>query len=282
MLKVKQDIPIEPNVLAVLEQVRAVTSALGIPYFMIGARAIDIQLHNVYGLPTFNPTNDTDFGVAVDSWESFAELKDGLVKTGHFKPDAHKAQRMDFDGVYLVDLVPFGGLEKPKGSISWPPEFDQVMKVHCFGEINSAAQEIEIPGLSFVLRAASLPGLVLLKFFTWNDRRETRDAWNISSLLQNYNQIVDDARIFADEDLYKAFAYDAVKAGAALLGRDAAAIATVANLNAVRDIVARGIETGNLTSQVGTGLKLVEDEDRISTAEELLQAFLVGFKKRTA
>jgi predicted nucleotidyltransferase len=225
MLKVKQDTPVEPDVLAVLEQVRAVSAALGIPYFMIGARAIDVHLHNVHGLPTFHPTNDTDFAVAVESWEDFAALKSGLAGTGHFKPDARRAHRLYFDEAAPIDLVPFGGLESPRGSIAWPPGFDQVMTVRCFAEINSAAEEIEIHA-GLTLRAASVPGLMLLKLFAWNDRRERKDAWNIASLLQSYEYVVDGARIFADEDLYKSVAYDAKKAGAALLGRDAAAIVT--------------------------------------------------------
>ncbi len=279
MLKVKKDTPVDPNVLAVLEHVQAVSNTLGIQYFMIGARAIDIQLHNVYGLPTFNPTNDTDFAAAVENWSDYNALKSGLIRTGHFKPDVHKVHRLDFDGAYPVDLVPFGGLEKPRGVIAWPPEFDQVMKVQCFAEINSTAEEIEVPGIGFTLRAASLPGLMLMKLFAWNDRTERKDAWNIASLLQNYNLIVEEARLVADEDIYKAVAYDSVKAGAALLGKDAAAIADTSGLAAIQEIVSRGIEKGNLTTQLGTGLKHVEDDDRISTAEELLRTFLMGLKK---
>ena len=218
------------------------------------------------------------FPARVESWENFAALKSGLIRAGHFKPDAHTTHRLYFDEISPVDFVPFGGLEKPRGSIAWPPEFDQVMKVQCFAEINSAAEEIEIRA-GFTLRAASLPGLMLMKLFAWNDRRERKDAWNIASLLQNYNHIVEDARLFADEDLYKAVAFDAIKAGAALLGRDAACIAAATSLDAAREILARGIERGDLATQVGTGLRLVEDENRISTAEELLRSFLLGFKK---
>ncbi len=279
MLNVKPDSPIEPFVLDVLEYVHSAANELRIPYLMIGARAIDIQLHNVYGFPTFNPTNDTDFAVAVESWKHFDALKDGLVKTGHFTLDSHKAQRLDYNGVFPVDLVPFGGVEKPQGSIAWPPEFDQVMKVQGFAEINSAAEEIVIPGRSIILRAASLPGLILLKLFAWNDRRETRDAWNIASLLQNYNLIIDDARIFSDEAIYKSLGYDTVKAGAALLGKDAAVIAAPSTISAAHKIVLDGIEKGNLTSQVGSGLKSVDSDNQISAAEELLKAFLSGFHK---
>ncbi len=279
MLKVKQDKPVDPFVLAVLEQVQAASNTLGIRYFMIGARAIDIQLHNVYGLPTFNPTVDTDFAVAVESWAGFDALKNGLIATGHFKADTHRPHRLNFDEVYPVDLVPFGGLENPRGSIAWPPEFAQVMRVQCFAEINAAAEEIEIPGVGFAVRAASLPGLMLMKLFAWDDRKERKDAWNIASLLQNYSLIVDEARIVADEGIYKAVAYDSEKAGAALLGKDAAAIADTAGVNSIREIVSRGIERGNLSTQIGTGLRHVEDDNRISTAEELLQIFLMGFKK---
>lgn len=279
MLKVKEDKPVDPVVLAVLEQVQAASSTLGIRYFMIGARAIDIQLRNVYGLPTFHPTSDTDFAVAVESWESFAALKDALVRTGHFKLDAHAAHRLVLDETSIIDLVPFGGLESPKGTITWPPEFDQVMRVQCFAEINSTAEEIEIPGVGFSVRVASLPGLMLMKLFAWNDRKERKDAWNIASLLQNYNLIVEEARIIADEEIYAAVAYDLEKAGAALLGKDAAAIVDTTNIGAVREIVSRGVENGRLVTQIGTGLNHVEDDNRISTAEDLLKTFLLGFKK---
>lgn len=62
MLRVKPEIPIDPTVLAVIEHVHLAAKALEIQYLMIGARAIDIQLHNVYGLPTFNPTKVTGNG----------------------------------------------------------------------------------------------------------------------------------------------------------------------------------------------------------------------------
>lgn len=279
MLNIKPDNPVESVVLEVLEYLHAAAADLKIPYLMIGARALDIQLHNIHGLPTFNPTNDTDFAVAVESWKHFDALKDGLITTGRFTSDSRKAQRLYYDGISPVDLVPFGGLEKPQGSIAWPPEFDQVMTVQGFAEINSAASEISIPGRSVILRAASLPGLMLLKLFTWDDRRETKDAWNISSLLQNYNFIIDNTRLFADEALYKSLAYDAVKAGAALLGKDAAIIATPPTLHAAQKIVLNGMKKGNLTSQVGSGLKSVDPDNQISAAEELLQAFLAGFHK---
>jgi len=279
MLSVKPEIPIEPNVLAVLEYVHSAAKAQGVQYLMIGARAIDIQLHNVHGLATFNPTNDTDFAVAVESWTHFNALKNALIGTGKFIPDRHKAQRLEYEGASPVDLVPFGALENPRGTISWPPDFDQTMAVQGFAEINAAAEEIAVPGRAIVLRAASLPGLVMLKFLAWRDRRGTKDARNIAALLQKYSLIMDDSRIFTDEALYRSLGYDNVKVGAALLGKDAAGIATHATISAVQEIIVNGIERGNLLSQVGSGLGSVDADSQLSTAEELLKAFLAGFKK---
>lgn len=278
MLKVKPDKPVDPYVAAVLEHVQAVSGSLGMSCFMIGARALDVQLHNVHGLRTFHPTSDTDFAVAVESWGKFAALKDGLVGTGHFGLDLHATQRVIYDGIYPVDLVPFGGLEQPRGTIVWPPDSAQIMQVQYFAEISAAAEEIEIrPGL--ISRVASLPGLMLTKIFAWDERRETRDAWNISSLLQNYNAIVDEARLFADENVCRALGYDAVKIGAALLGKDVAAIVPAADLDAMRGVVTRGVENNGLSAQVATGLQVVETDSRITMAEDLLKAFLSGLSR---
>ncbi|HBW21940.1 MAG: hypothetical protein A2X28_01920 [Elusimicrobia bacterium GWA2_56_46] len=279
MLTVKPDRPIEPNVLAVLKHLLAVTKALGVQYLMIGAKALDIQLHNVYGLPTYRPTNDTDFAVALENWGQFETLKDSLVKTGHFTPDNHKTQRVWYDRGVPVDLVPFGGLEEPYGTISWPPDSSQIMTVRGFAEINSAAEEIPIPESGSALRIAPLPGLAVLKIFAWNDRLETRDVWDIAALTQNYNLIVAEPRIFQDEQLSKSVGYDAVKAGAVLLGKDAAAIVNPSTLSAAQKILAVQIRRGNFVAQFASGLKSVDPDKQLSTAEELLRAFLIGFSK---
>jgi len=278
MLSVKPEIPIDPNVLAVLEHVHLAAKALGIEYLMIGARAIDIQLHNVHGLPTFNPTNDTDFAVALENWKQFEALKNTLIKTGDFTPDRLNTHRLDYLGTSPVDLVPFGGLEEPPGAIAWPADPSVVMTVRGFSEINSAAEKIAIPGHSVILRAASLPGLAVLKLFAWNDRRETRDAWNIAALLQNYHAIIGDTRLFLDETLLRSVAYDTVRAGAAILGKDAAGILRQSTLSAAQGILL-GNKRNNLIAQTASGLSAVDQDDRLSTAEGLLTAFQAGFLK---
>lgn len=279
MLNVNPATPIEINILAVLEHIQAAAVALKFQYLMIGAKAMEIQLHNVYGLPTYRPTNDTDFAVALENWGQFEVLKSYLAGTGCFKLDSRKVQRLEYTGGFPVDLVPFGGIESPGGTIAWPPDSSQVMTVQGFSEINSAAEEIGVPGSSLPVRAASLPGLALLKIFAWNDRSETKDAWDMAVLLQNYHTVVGDKRLFQDEALLRSVKYDTVTAGAVLLGKDAAAIASPATLSAAQNILLGG-KRDNLIVQVASGLRAIDQENRLSTAESLLAAFLMAVKGR--
>lgn len=275
MLNVKPEFPVEPKVLAVLEHIRTAAAALRLQYLMIGAQALDMQLHNVHGLPTFRPTNDTDFGVAIENWEQFTALKAQLEGTGYFKPDGRRAQRLEYAGDFPVDLVPFGGIESPAGTVAWPPDRSPVMTVLGFVEINAAAETIAIPGSAQVIRAASLPGLSILKLFAWNDRSETKDAWDLAALLQNYNYAVGDARLFSEGTLLKSVNFDTIKAGAVLLGKDAAGIAGPKALSAAQKILL-GPKRPGLVSQLASGLRVVAQSNRLSTAADLLTAFQTG------
>jgi predicted nucleotidyltransferase len=277
MLKINPDLPIEPEVLAVLGHVQAAAAAVASQYLLIGAKAIDIQLHNVHGLPAYRPTRDADFAVALESWEQFEALKSALAATGLFKADPRRAQRLEYAGGFPVDLVPFGGLESPRGTIAWPPDASQVMTVMGFAEINSAAEEISVPGRPLPLRAASLPGLAVLKVFAWNDRYEPRDAHDLAALLQNYHHAAGDERLYREEALLKSMEYDMTKAGAALLGKDAAAILGATALSAARAILTGG-KKDSLTAGIAAGLSAVDPDSRISAAETLLAAFLSAFR----
>jgi predicted nucleotidyltransferase len=51
-----------------------------------------------------------------------------------------------------LDLVPFGQIEQPEGSIVWPPGGDTVMNVLGFQEAVDSAVQVEVDnGLAFPL-----------------------------------------------------------------------------------------------------------------------------------
>ena len=51
------------------------TEALGTPYLVVGATARDIILHHGFGAAIERGTRDVDFGIQVQSWEQFEQLK---------------------------------------------------------------------------------------------------------------------------------------------------------------------------------------------------------------
>jgi predicted nucleotidyltransferase len=67
----------------VIADVQAVTNALEVMTIVTGAFARDLQLLlYTYGIDTVRQTEDVDFGLAVVSWDSFAEVKASLVRSG--------------------------------------------------------------------------------------------------------------------------------------------------------------------------------------------------------
>jgi predicted nucleotidyltransferase len=147
---------------------------------------------HVHGLRPGRATYDIDFGIAVESWDHFARLKEHLIATGDFAAAPRAVQRLIYSEQatgfsLLVDLIPFGGVASGDGTIEWPPSRDIVVNVAGFEEALTSSMPVEIaPNL--VVRVASLIGLALLKLVAWSDRgRETdKDAVDLYRLITSY------------------------------------------------------------------------------------------------
>ncbi|MCG2725893.1 MAG: nucleotidyl transferase AbiEii/AbiGii toxin family protein [Elusimicrobia bacterium] len=274
MLTIKKKSPIEPEVLEVLRHIQDATKKMGVSYLVIGGKAIDLLLHNVHGLPTYRPTIDMDFMVALGSWRKFDCLKNLLIKIGKFKADNKKYHRLTYKGKMPIDLLPFGRLEKSSGLISWPPDGDISMNVRGFKDINASAEEIELVKNKMVIRVASLPGLVLLKLLAWNDRFESKDEQDIAILFSKYNMIFKEEHLYKDEELLSVSGFDMEKIGAALLGRDARLILNFKNVNIVKKILNK---KEKLLNAIANGLSGLEFDKSFVTAEKLFEAFCKGF-----
>jgi predicted nucleotidyltransferase len=81
---------------------------------VVGAHCRDIlqsALGHEFGLRT---TDDIDFGLAVANWAAYDEL------TRELKPTGHTGIRYEVANV-PTDLMPFGAVEKPPGTVSRQP-----------------------------------------------------------------------------------------------------------------------------------------------------------------
>src|SRR6202051_403547 len=88
--------PVDPALVRVLRTLDPITRAADCADFVAGATARDLILVNVHGLRPGRATRDIDFGIAVESWEQFARLKELLLATGEFASDQRALQRLTY------------------------------------------------------------------------------------------------------------------------------------------------------------------------------------------
>lgn len=179
---------LDPGLLEVLRRIDTACQTQGVPYLLTGAMAREILLVQVHGLPPGRATRDVDFGVLVKTWAAFVALKAALVESGDFVTDGAVQHRLytvsERLGVRMpVDLVPFGGVEAPGGSLAWPPNGEVVMDVRGYEAAHHHAIHVEVwPGL--VIPLPSAHGIAVMKILAWKDRGSATQGRDIVDLLE--------------------------------------------------------------------------------------------------
>ena len=254
---------------------------LGLPYFLCGAMARDVLLQHVHGIETGAATADVDFGVAVENWEQFENIKARLTATGKFEPAGKMAQRLYYkinanSKGYPLDIIPFGGVEMPPNSIAWQPDKDEVMNVIGYEEALANIVQIQVED-DLVVPVTSLPGLALLKLFAWVDRgnRDPKDALDLVTLLRTYHAAGNQDRLYGDEfGLLENAGFDLDTASPQLLGKDVRHIAKPETLEQALAV----LNNANLLDRLVTHMapRLRSADDPIAAAERLLEHFKTG------
>lgn len=88
-------------------------------FFITGAIARDLILQYGYGINTGRETRDVDFAFSVETWKVFEEIRSKLIRTEKFIEVLNIAHRLR-QGEIVIDLVPFGSIERPDRTIAWP------------------------------------------------------------------------------------------------------------------------------------------------------------------
>lgn len=170
----------------IIRQVVHAAENQGLRLFIVGAQARDLLLQHAYDLPVHRATNDIDFGIVVESWDEFTRLRDALIASEKFQSHKTMRQKLVHESGLLVDLVPFGDLEKPSGQIAWPPDFSVVMSTVGFREAYDNSIEVRIAD-DLIVKVASLAGLALMKIIAWDDRQFERDAQDLALIMKHYD-----------------------------------------------------------------------------------------------
>lgn len=231
--------------------------------------ARDLLLHHGHGMAIRRFTADVDVALAVRTWRDYDSLTKALVARGA-KRD-RKVHRFRH-GEWTLDVLPFGGVAS-NDEIRWPPEGNPVMSVLGFEEASRHTVSVLLPG-NVSIAVASIPALLILKVIAWKERHFERprdDARDIRILLASYAAPWNEHRLYdTADDLLQMFAFDNDHAAAALLGRDAAAIAQPATRDRILSILRQ--ETTDETYRMAR-----EMEGRVKNNVRLLEALLLGF-----
>lgn len=188
-----------------------------IPYYLIGANAIALQLLK-QGIKPGRATKDIDFAIMISSMTDFENIVSELEKQGFNKVEAPWTL---FHPTYntVVDLLPFGEIEQ-NSKVNFNERFVD-LHVLGFKEVLEGSSTIEIE--EKIVHIPSLPGMVILKLISWSDRPEERgnDLYDILKIIENYFMYNDDEIIKEHFDIFpdEHEEFDQLKIASRVLGR---------------------------------------------------------------
>lgn len=201
----------------VFDSIDAVMLKFEVPYYLVGASAIALQLLRKNLKPS-RGTKDIDFAIMISSRKDFDNIVAELKIHGFNKVAASwRLYHPKYDTV--IDLLPFGEIEQ-----EFTQDFDEregSLHILGFREVLENPDEIEIE--EKIIKTPTLSGMVILKLIAWSDRPDQRgnDLYDILKVIENYFEIHHD-RI--TEEHFDTFTddFDPLRIAARVLGRDAA------------------------------------------------------------
>jgi predicted nucleotidyltransferase len=270
----------------VASEIDKVSKAIGLELLLVGAQAKVILLENIHGLDPGRATRDIDFAFAVENWDQYNQLKKNLVATGKFRESLKEKQRLLFKSSlvqyeFIVDLIPFDGVQDTENKIAWPPEMDIVMSVSGYREAIKSALLVEFSA-GLVISVVSLAGLAILKIFAWSERGTTnanKDAIDLLTLLNTHHQAGNEEKIYEvlPPDIIESLNYNPDHMGAWLLGYDVPAIADSSTIQSITKLLEDKKES--LVLQMAKSV--ADEQNALDVATALLNSFVKGIQCRS-
>ena len=258
-----------------------IASSLDIPVMLIGAGARLLALDWKYNLASSRTTKDWDLAVKVTSWDEFDRLRQALQQgtPALFKP-TKLAQRLIHTSGIPIDLVPFGGLARANGAIVWPDE-EIEMTVLGFDEALAHAEWFKLEP-DEKIPIATIPALLVMKFFAFADRKHIDDLKDAVFILQHYLQHHNENRVF--DELATQLAHGRIEyqqAGPFLLGKDVGQLCKRETVERLLPIIGSLVDPyferiGQLVGPIGD---VDEDEKRRREMAATFKSFRDGIEQ---
>lgn len=201
----------------VFEIIDEVMLKFGIPYYLIGASAIALELLKKNIKPS-RGTKDIDFAIMISSISVFEDIVIELQNEGFNKVQApwtlyHSKFKV------VIDLLPFGEIEE-HFTINFT---DRKTDLHVLGfkEVLEDSNRVSIE--EKYVQIPTLPGMVILKLIAWSDRPEERgnDLYDILRIIEYYFNLKYNEIVEHHYDIILVENFDQLKIAARVLGRHA-------------------------------------------------------------
>lgn len=272
---------IEKPFIEVSALIDGISQSLQISFVLVRAKARDIVFSMLNNVPTRRATLDVDFVIHLRSWEEYQSFKENLLQTMECKQYKKIPHRFLHNNGTIIDIVPFGDIEDPKGSIQWQDD-RTILSTIGFEDILLSAIQIRIqrnPVLE--ISVATAAGLALMKFISWKERYPERkkDAEDLFFFMTKYIDAGNDQRLYdKDRDILDDEGFDYDKTSPRLLGRDMALIANPETNQVIQKILDE--ETNEITES-----RLVQDMIRGSNNDfdktlTLLRQLQLGYTEK--
>lgn len=257
----------------VFDCIDGVMKKLSVPYYLIGASAIALELLKA-GIKPSRGTKDIDFAIMISSIKEFEAIVGELEEHGFNKVEAPWTLYNPKFNI-VIDLLPFGEIEE-KFTVNFNERHTD-LHVLGFSEVLEESTSVQIEEKSINL--PSLPGMVILKLIAWSDRPEERDndLYDILRIIEhyfnyNYDEIVEHHNdTFPEDD-----ELDQLKVSARVLGRNASKFLT--SSEAINERILKTINENTIDVKKSSIAKQwIKNKDwDLEYAVELLLAFKEG------
>jgi predicted nucleotidyltransferase len=163
-------------------------AAPSVEWLVVGALARDLHLSYAHGIRVDRVTTDTDLALTIATWSEFAQTRHALLASGTFVADRRVEHKLLHRSGRALDVVPFGDVEDPSGSITWPPSGAVTMSVLGYREAFADSVTLQLP-LKQHARIPTLAGSLILKFIAGSERHHIapgKDAYDVRIMLTHY------------------------------------------------------------------------------------------------
>jgi predicted nucleotidyltransferase len=254
--------------------------ARGIPYYLLGATAIALELLKD-GIKPARGTKDIDFAIMISSKSEYEDFTKDLEKKGFIKVTAPWTFRHpEFD--IVIDILPFGEIEE-----NYTANFDQRQTdLHLLGLKEVMSEPTQVHVEERMINMPALHGMIILKLISWSDRPEERenDLGDILLIISKYYMLMWNHILDNHFDLLEDLKEDGEKSqrliASRVLGREAAII--LRKSDQVKERV-YGLLEDNLSKGFESIIAkdwAVKLDESIEYTLSIMHSFFIGIKER--